>query len=120
MKQILAVALVLNFLAELLAAAALIGGENGLGAAETSPAGRWSMHYGFAVIAIASAGAWLWPHRHELSALTPVLGILTTFHLAVLTSLLVAGDQPTGVVAHTILSVLFSVLLVLRRRVAAR
>ncbi len=120
MKHVLAVVLVLNFLVELLAAASLIGGENGIRAAGASPAGRWSMHYGFAVIAIASAGAWLWPRRHELAALTPVLGILTTFHLAVLTSLLIAGDQPAGVAMHALLGVLFSVLLVLRKRVAAR
>ena len=119
MKQVLAGALVLNLLLELLAAATLIGGPNGLGATGAPPSGWWSMHYGFAVIAIASAGAWLWPHRHALSALTPVIGILATFHVAVLTSLLVAGDQPVGVVAHAVLSILFSLLFVLRRRIAA-
>lgn len=120
MQHVLAIALALNLVLEGLAAATLIGSANGLGAAATPAAGWWSMHYGFAVIAIASAGVWLWPRRQELAALTPVLGILATFHLAVLTSLLLAGDQPEGAAAHAVLSVLFVALLALRRKLATR
>ena len=119
MNQVLAAALVLNFLAEALAAVALIGGPNGV-RGEASAAGRWSMHYGFAVIAIASAGAWLWPRRHELAALTPVLGILATFHIAVSTSLLIAGEQRAGSVVHAILALTFLVLFLFRKRLATR
>lgn len=119
MNRLLAVALVSNFLVESLAAAALIGGPNGLGG-EASASGRWSMHYGFAVISIASASAWLWPRRHERSALTPVLGILATFHLAVLTSLLIAEEQPVGTVVHAVLALTFLLLFVRRGRLAAR
>jgi hypothetical protein len=120
MDRLLVAALVLNFVAETLAAATLIGGPSGVGATEASNGGRWSMHYGFAVIAIASAGAWVWPRRRELAALTPVLGILATFHVAVLTSLLIAGDQPVGVVIHAVLSLTFLLLLLLRGRIVAR
>ncbi len=120
MNRLLAVALVSNFLAEALAAASLIGGPSGLAASEAANVDRWSMHYGFAVIAIASAGAWLWPRRRELSALTPVLGILATFHIAVLTSLLIAGDQPLGVGIHAVLSLTFLLLLALRKKLVAR
>jgi hypothetical protein len=120
MKHVLAVALALNLGLEGLAAATLIGGPNGLGATGAPAMGWWSMHYGFAVIAIASAGVWLWPRRHEFAALTPVLGILATFHLAVLTSLLVAGDQPEGAAAHAVLSVLFVALLALRSKIATQ
>ena len=118
MTWLLAAALVLNLLAEATAALALIGGANGLGA--PPDANRWSMHYGFAVIAIASAGVWLWPHRREPGALSPVLGMLATFHVAVLTSLWIAGDQPAGVVLHGVLAPLFVLLFVLRGRLAAR
>jgi hypothetical protein len=118
MQTLLAVALVSNFLVEALAAASLIGGPHGLGAHGAPPAERWSMHYGFAVIAIASAGAWLWPRRRELSALTPVLGMLATFHVSVLVSLLLAADQPLGVVLHSVLGLLFVVSFALRRRIA--
>ena len=120
MERLLVVALALNFVAEALAAANLIGGPSGVGASDASAASRWSMHYGFAVIAIASAGAWLWPRRRELSALTPVLGILATFHVAVWTSLLIAGDQPAGVAIHAVLALTFLVLLLSRSRLAAR
>jgi hypothetical protein len=119
MRNVLAVALVLNLLLEALAAATLIGGPTGLAVSGPPPSGWWSMHYGFAVIAIASASAWLWPRRHELTALTPVLGILATFHTAVMTSLLVAGDQPGGAIAHALLALSFSSLFALRGRIAA-
>ena len=119
MKHLLTLALVLNGLLEALAAATLIGGPTGLGTAGTPATGWWAMHYGFAVIAIASAGVWLWPRRRELAALTAVLGVLATFHGAVLTSLVLAGDQPQGVVAHAVLFALFVVLLVQRAKLAA-
>jgi hypothetical protein len=120
MKKLLVVALALNFLVEALAAASLIGGPSGLGASDASNLDRWSMHYGFAVIAIACAGAWLWPARRELAALTPVLGVLATFHVAVFTSLLLAGDQPLGVGIHAVLSLTFLLLLALREKLVAR
>jgi hypothetical protein len=119
MKHVLAVALVLNLLLEALAAFTLISGPTGLGAAGALPNGGWSMHYGFAVIAIASASVWLWPRRHELAALTPVLGVLTTFHLGLLISLLIAGDQAGGAAAHAVLSVLFCLSFALRSKIAS-
>ena len=116
MHALLAAALALNFLLEALAAATLIGGPGGIG--DATAASRWSMHYGFAVIAIASAGLWLWPARRELAALTPVLGVLTIFHAALVTSLFVAGDQPQGAVAHAVLAVVFAFLFLQRRKLA--
>ena len=98
MQTLLTAALALNFALEAFAATVLIGGPGGFADAAAPAASRWSMHYGFAVIAIASAGVWLWPVRRELAALTPVLGILTMFHGGVLISLLRAGDQAQGAV----------------------
>ncbi len=117
MTLLLAVALAANFFFEALAATALIGGPTGL-RGEAVATGRWSMHYGFAVIAIASASAWLWPRRRELAALTPVLGILTTFHAAVATSLLLAGEQREGSIVHVVLALVFLALFVRRDRLA--
>jgi hypothetical protein len=119
MTGLLAAALVANLLFEALAATALIGGPTGL-RGEASAAGRWSMHYGFAVIAIASASIWLWPRRRELAALTPVLGILTTFHAAVATSLIVAREQRAGSVVHAVLALAFLFLFLRRERLALR
>ena len=53
MKILFTVVLVLNFLTETLAAVSLIGGPEGIAAA--GKGGMWSMHYGFAALAIASA-----------------------------------------------------------------
>jgi hypothetical protein len=119
MQLLLAIALGLNLVVETLAAAGLIAGPNGISASGDAARERWAMHYGFAVIAIASAGIWLWPRRRELAALTPVLGMLITFHLAVLTSLLIAGDQPAGVVLHAVLALLFVISFVRREKIAA-
>lgn len=116
MKIAFTVFLVLNFLAEALAAATLIGGPTGLGATETAPGGMWAMHYGFAMIAIASALLWIWPYRDHRAAVTAVLGILMTFHCALLTSLLIEGVQQAGIVIHSVLAVFAIVLFVLRSR----
>jgi hypothetical protein len=113
MKYVFIALLILNFLAEAMAALSLIGGPDGIAAAGSG--GQWSMHYGFAVIAIASAGLWVWPLRRETAALTAVLGILTVFHISVLISLALAGDQPVGVAIHSVLGAL-SVLCLLQRR----
>lgn len=115
MVVLLGAVLALNLVAEGIAAVSLIGGL----APDASAAGPWALHYGFAVIAIASAGAWLWPHRREHAALTPVLGMLATFHAAVLVSLLRAGDQPAGVPVHAVLALAFLLLFALRGRIAA-
>jgi len=115
MRYIFGAFLVLNFLAEALAAGTLIGGPDGIAAAGSG--GQWSMHYGFAVIAIASAGLWIWPQRRALAAVTAVLGILTVFHICVLASLILAGDQPAGVVIHAVLAPLSALCLLKRRAI---
>lgn len=113
MKIVLNVALVLHLLAELLAALALVFGPDGV-----SVAGRgdqWSMHYGFAALAIASVSAWVWPYRTHLPTITTALGVLVVFHTGVFISLTLAGDQQGGMILHGILAPLF-ILLFLRRR----
>lgn len=122
MKILFTTFLVLNLLAETLAATSLIGAENGLAAAlngaGSAPGGTglWSMHYGFAVISIASAIAWVWPHRESRKVVTAVLGMLMTFHLAVLISLSAEGTQSAGIVIHSVLAVMAVGLFVLRGR----
>ena len=115
MKYLFGVLLILNFLAEALAATSLIGGPDGIAAAGSG--GQWSMHYGFAVLAVASAGLWVWPQRRNLGAVTAVLGILTVFHVGVLVSLILAGDQPAGVVIHGVLAPLSALCLLKRRAI---
>lgn len=117
MKMLFTVFLVLNLLAETLAAFSLIGAENGLSAALAgtgAQSGLWSMHYGFAVISIASAIAWVWPHRDSRKVVTTVLGMLMTFHVALLVSLVAEGTQTPGIVIHSVLAGLAVVLFVLR------
>ena len=114
MKILFTVVLVLNFLTETLAATTLIGGPEGIAAA--GKGGRWSMHYGFAALAIASASLWIWPHRTNLRVVTAVLGVLMTFHTGLLISLSLAGDQQPGVVIHAVMSVLCIALFTQRAR----
>ena len=104
MKLCFTILLVLNLLTELLASTTLIGGADGIAAAGRG--GLWSMHYGFAALAIGSASLWLWPYRSNRKAVTAVLGMLMTFHSGLFISLTLAGDQPAGVVIHGVLSVL--------------
>lgn len=108
--------LVLSGLTELVAATTLIGGPDGLAAAGRG--GLWSMHYGFAALAIASCSVWAWPLRHQLAAVTVVLGVLSVFHVGLAISLYVAGDQAVGMTIHSVLGVLAVVLLSLRDRIA--
>ena len=112
MKALLIVVLILNALTETLAAAMLIGGPNGVQAAGAGE--MWSMHYGFAAVAIASIGLWVWPYRRQLAPVSVALGILLTFHSGLFVSLALAGDQAAGVVVHALLAVL-CLLLFLRR-----
>ncbi len=104
MKVLFVVVLVLNLLVEGFAAFSLIAGPGGLSAAGSGD--QWSMHYGFAVIAIASASLWVWPWRTDLRAVTAVLGILLVFHTALCISLATAGDQQVGMVIHAVLAAL--------------
>ena len=106
--------LILNFLTEVLAATALIGGPEGIAAAGRG--GLWSMHYGFAALAIASASLWAWPHRADLRVTTAVLGILLVFHTGLAISLSLAGDQAAGRAMHVLLAALCLALFTQRRR----
>lgn len=114
MKILFVVLLVLNCLTEVLAATTLIGGPDGIAAAGRG--GMWSMHYGFAALAIASASLWVWRYRTNLSAVTAVLGVLLTFHTGLFISLTLAGDQQAGMVIHAVLSVLCIVLFTQRSK----
>lgn len=117
MKALLIVLLSLNFLAESLAAVTLITGPEGIAAAGSG--GQWSMHYGFAVIAIISISVWAWVQRREPAALTALLGVLVVFHASVFVSLLLAGDQPAGVLIHAVVGSLSIGAFVLRKRISA-
>jgi len=104
MQKLFTTFLVLNFLTEAMAASVLLGGPDGVAAAGRGE--MWSMHYGFAVMAVASASLWVWPCRRELKPVTVTLGVLATFHTALFVSLTLAGDQPVGLVIHAVLAVL--------------
>ena len=114
MKLLFSLLLVFNLLVEVLAAVATIGGSGEISSVVS--AGHWSMHYGFAVLAIASLSIWVWPFRNELKPVTVALGLLMTFHIGVLCSLLIAGDQQIGVVLHSMLATLSVGLFSTRRR----
>lgn len=112
MKILLSVTLVLHFLMEMLAAVSLITGPQGVSNAGAGE--MWSMHYGFAALAIASISLWVWPQRGNLAVVTPMLGILLVFHYGLAVSLYLAGDQAGGMIAHAVLAVLCTILFVMR------
>ena len=103
MAKVLVVVLLWNFLMELLAGLSLIGGPGGI--ANAGAGEMWSMHYGFAALAIASVSVWCWLQRSHGPALTVALGTLMVFHSGLFVSLLLAGDQMGGMVMHGLLSV---------------
>ncbi|NKB99372.1 MAG: hypothetical protein GKR90_12880 [Pseudomonadales bacterium] len=117
MKILLNVMLVLNGLTELLASLTLILGPAGVSAAGSGA--MWSMHYGFAALAIASISVWSWPHRSNLSVMTTVIGILLVFHSGLCVSLALAGDQAAGMVIHGVTAVMCVVLFVRRGSLSA-
>ena len=104
MKVLFIIVLVLNLLTEAMASTALIGGPEGVVA--FGKGGMWSMHYGFAALAIATASFWIWPYRNNVKAVTAILGVLLTFHSGLFLSLAVAGDQMPGMVIHAVLAAL--------------
>ena len=106
MRHLFTVFLVLNLLAETLAAGTLIGGPLGLQAPELIEGSRWAMNYGFAVIAIASASLWVWGKRTSLIAVTPVLGILIVFHVCLAMALSMDSTQFAGFILHSVLAVI--------------
>ena len=112
MKILWNIVIVLSGLTELLAATTLIGGPEGVTAAGSG--NMWSMHYGFAALAIASLSVWIWPRRHVADAVVVALGVLITFHTGLLISLTLAGDQPVGMVLHGLLAVLSAVVFIRR------
>lgn len=114
MRIIFIIFLALNLLVEGFAAFSLVLGPDGLSAAGTG--GQWSMHYGFAAVAIASSSLWIWPSRTDRRAVTAVLGILLVFHAGIFVSLTTAGDQQAGMIIHAVLAVLCLVLMTQRSR----
>lgn len=106
MKNLFSGYLVLNFLLEGLAAITLIGGTLGLLSIAQLESGMWSMNYGFAAIAIASAVFWIWPHRSRREAVGPVLGVLFTFHALVSISFAIQGNQVPPMVVHGVMAAL--------------
>ncbi len=117
MRILFVVMLVINFLMETLAAATLIAGPGGIPAAGTGE--QWSMHYGFAALAIASISLWIWPRRNDAGAVATVLGVLLVFHTGIAVSLATAGDQMGGMVMHTVVAAMCLALFFQRARVTA-
>lgn len=117
MRVLFVVLLILHLLMETMAAVALIGGPQGISAA--GQGAQWSMHYGFAALALASVSLWVWPRRDDLAAVTVALGLLLTFHAGLTVSLAVAGDQTFGMIGHAVLAVISLVLITQRTRVCA-
>ena len=80
MKYCLVVLLVLHALIEGLMGAVMVVAPQTLApTAGPSELGMMTT-YGFAAITMALAVAWLWPQRHQLAALSVILGLLATFH----------------------------------------
>ena len=114
MKIMFNIVLVLSFSFETLAAVSLIFGPGGVTAAGLG--NQWSMHYGFAVVAIASMSLWTWPYRTNLPVVTLALGVLFIFHTSLSISLNLAGDQQPGMIVHSVLSLLCLILLTQRSK----
>ena len=106
MKAFFITVLVLNLLTEGMAALVLTTSPESFFAEGQVDGVMWARSYGFAALAIASAGFWVWPYRDNINAVGTVLGILLTFHIGIFISLVISGDQVPGMIAHGILSVL--------------
>ena len=117
MRVLFAVLLMAHLLMETMAAIGLIGGPGGISAAGQGE--QWSMHYGFAALAMASVSLWVWPRRNDPAAVAVVLGLLLTFHVGLTLSLAVAGDQMGGMIAHAVLAAISLVLITQRAKVCA-
>ena len=100
MKSLFTVFLFLNFLLEIVAGVALIGASLGLVSVAQLETGMWSLIYGFAALAIATAIFWVWPHRENRDAVGAVLGILFSFHELVLIAFVIEGSQMPPAIAH--------------------
>ena len=114
MKIVFNIVLILNLLTEAMAATFLIGGPEGIAAA--GKGGMWSMHYGFAALAIASMTIWIWPYRTNLKAVTAILGVLLTFHTGLFISLTLAGDQMPGMIIHAVMATLCIIVFTQRKK----
>lgn len=114
MKHLFTTYLVLNLILESIAAVTLIGAGLGLFAIAGFESGMWSMNYGFAAIAVASAIFWVWPHRSKRDVVAPVLGMLLAFHALVAVSFAVQGSHVPSIVVHGIMGLL-GILLYARR-----
>lgn len=106
MKNLFTTYLVLNLVLEGIAAVTLIGAGLGLLTIAQLENGLWSMNYGFAAIAIASALFWVWPHRSKREVVGPVLGILLAFHALVSVSFAIQGAQVPPMVVHGVMALL--------------
>jgi len=114
-KTYFTIVLVLNILFEGLAAAALIFAPEAALAPGDSV--TWARNYGFAALAMASTGIWLWPYRSVLQAVTAMCGVLMVFHFGLCLSLFMAGGANIGAGGtHGILGVLFVVAFTQRRK----
>ena len=112
MKHLYSGVLVVTVLSELLAAVTLIGGPGGVFTLTDDQ--QWSQHYGFVALVMASVPIWGWRRRYSRETATFMLGVLTTFNLAITTSLLLAGDMMGGIVLHGVLGLLSFILFVRR------
>ena len=117
MRVLFMVLLIAHLLMETMAAVALIGGPHGI--SEVGQGAQWSMHYGFAALAMASVSLWVWPRRNDLAAVTVALGLLLTFHAGLTVSLAVAGDQVGGTISHAVLAAISLLLITQRTKVCA-
>lgn len=106
MKYLFTTYLALNLVLESIAAVTLLGAGLGLFVIPGFESSMWSMNYGFAAIALASAIFWVWPHRTKRDAVAPVLGILLAFHALVSASFAVQGVQVPSIVVHGIMALL--------------
>lgn len=110
MKNLFIAYLVVNLVLESIAAVTLVGAGLGFFVFPGFESGLWSMNYGFAAIAIASAVFWVWPYRSKSEAVAPVLGILLAFHALVSVSFAIQGQHVPSIVVHAVMAVLGIIL----------
>ena len=116
MKIFFIVVLVMNLLFEGAAGIALIMAPEGIGLEPMPVGGNWQLNYGFAALAVASAIIWIWPYRTNAAAVAAVMGMLSTFHVALTVSLALAGNQVGAMATHGLMAVLCIAALVLRAK----
>jgi len=110
MKALFFISILANLLIEAGAGISLLAGDQGISSGVRPDYGPWSIHYGFAAIAVASVSIWLWLYRFNIVVMGVLLGFLATFNTLLFLSVLLAGGASVAMAFHGFMAIACSAL----------